>query len=132
MAAGPIPGNGIPVTIPAGKALFWSALAQAESSQFVELKDPAGTVVFTAAGASPDGHSPTQIGQGWFDTEAGGEYTLWLGVEGGSRWSSVLTSRNELAAGGKTYFIQYAFAADDGADADFNDAFVLLQWFEDA
>lgn len=131
MSNGPVPGNGISIAIPQGKVVFWSALVQAAWSQFVQLKDSAGNVVFTVTGASPDGHSPTQIGQGFFQAgDPSGTYSLWLGIDGGSQWSSVLWTEDSISLSGTTYLSKYVFGTEDGADADYNDTYLQLQWFE--
>ena len=131
LAMNPVPGSGIAVTLPPGKVVFWSALVQAAWSQFVQLKDSQGNVVFTVQGASPDGHSPTQIGQGFFKpSDPSGNYTLWLGVNGGGAWSQVIWGQDSLSTGGTAYLTKYVFACEDGADSDFNDTYLQMQWFE--
>jgi len=127
---GPVSGNGIAIGIPAG-TVFWTATSQAAWSQFVQLRDSAGNVLFTAEGASPDGHSPTQIGQGFFQAgDESGNYSVWLGVDGGQRWSSVLWAQDSIAASGTDYLGKYVFGTEDGSDNDYNDTYLQLQWFE--
>lgn len=132
MTTGPVPGSGIAIALPAGKAVFWSAVAQAAYPQFVQLKDPNGAVIFTASGQSPDMHSPTQYGQGFFqvDPAATGDYTVWIGVNDGQSWQSVLWEESSLEMSGSTYFGQFSFISEDGADQDYNDTCLSLHWFE--
>jgi hypothetical protein len=131
MSTGPVPGNGIPITIPAGKVVFWSALAQAAFVQFIELKDSSGVSVFSCQGASSDGHSPTLIGQGFFQGgDQSGNYTMWLGTNGGGQWSQVLWAQDAIASGGPPYLTRYVFGTEDGNDNDYNDTYLQLQWFE--
>ena len=127
----PVLGKAIPLTLPAGKVVFWSALVQAAWKQFVRLQDSKGNVVFTVQGSSPDGHSPTQIGQGFFQpSDPSGNYVLSLGVNGGAAWSQVIWAQDALSAGGTAYLTKYVFATEDGADSDFNDTYLQMQWFE--
>ncbi|WP_395945578.1 hypothetical protein [Brevundimonas sp.] len=131
MSHGPVAGNGIPITLAPGKVVFWSALVQATNTQFVQIKDSAGAVVFTAAGASPDGHSPAQIGAGFFQpADPTGAYTVWLGTNGGASWSSVVWSQDVLDDGGPPLLTKYVFGSEDGGDADYNDTYLQLQWFD--
>ena len=127
----PVPGNGIGINLPAGKIVFWSAVVQAAWQQFVQLKDSSGNVVFTVEGASPDGHSATQIGEGFFQpADPSGNYTVWLGVNGGASWSQVIFAQDALSSGGSAFLTKYVFAAEDGADNDYNDTYLQMQWFE--
>lgn len=131
MSTGPVEGDGIAISLAGGKVVFWSAMVQAAWDQFVQLKDPSGDVVFTATGASPDGHSPTQIGEGFFQVpSAGGDYTVWIGIDGGEQWSQVVWGQDALTGNGQTYMTRFVFASEDGADQDYNDSFVQMQWFE--
>lgn len=131
MSTGPVTGNGIAVTIPPGMVVFWSALVQAAWRQYVQLRDSTGQAVFTCQGASPDGHSPTQIGQGFFQAgDQTGNYTLWLGTNGGAQWSQVLWAEDMIGTGGTTYLTRYVFGTEDGADNDYNDTYFQMQWFQ--
>jgi hypothetical protein len=62
MSIGPVSGNGITITLPVGKTLFWTANVQASYSQYVLVRDSTNQVVIESKGASTGGHSPTQIG----------------------------------------------------------------------
>lgn len=127
----PIPGKRIAITIPLGKVVFWSALVQAAYVQFVQLKDSGGVTVFTAQGGSSDGHSATQIGQGFFQAgDESGNYTLSLGTNGGQQWSNVLWASDVLMAGSTPFLTKYVFATEDGTDNDYNDTYLQMQWFE--
>lgn len=129
-----ISGAGIDLVLPQGKIIFWSALVQATFSQFVQLKDSKDVVIFTAQGGSPDGHSATQIGQGFFQSaDPQGKYTLWLGTpanHGTHRWSDVLMAQDTLTANGSTFLTKYVFGTEDGSDGDYNDTYLEMQWFE--
>ena len=130
MSNGPVSGNGIPITLPPGKIVFWSAMVQAARGQLVQIKDSADRVVFTATGASPDGHSPTQIGQGFFQpSDPSAAYTVWLGT-GDGVWSSVLWAADQIALGDTAYLTKYVFGTEDGTDLDFNDTFLQVQYFD--
>lgn len=130
MSVGPVSGNGIPITLVAGKTVFWSVFAQAAWNQFVQLKDSRGNVVFTTAGASPGGHSPTQIGQSTFVVaDQSGSYTLFIGINGGSAWQQVLWDQMDINLGANVYLSTYTFISEDGADQDYNDSCVTLSWF---
>jgi mannose-binding lectin len=131
MSTGPVPGNGIAIVIPQGMVVFWSALVQAAFSQFVQIQDSNRNVIFTATGGSPDGHSPTQIGQGFFQAgDPSGNYTVWLGINDGSPWSNVIWSQDAIANGGTSYLTKYVFGTEDGSDNDYNDTYLQLQWFQ--
>jgi mannose-binding lectin len=131
MSNGPVSGNGIALTVPTGKTAFWTVTTQAAWSQFVQLTDSAGNIVFSAAGASPDGHSPTQIGAGSFTAgDPGGNYRIYIGTNGGQSWSTVLWDVLPLQFNGTTMSGNYNFISEDGADQDFNDSCVTLTWFE--
>lgn len=131
MSNGPISGDGIAITLPPGKVVFWSALVQAAYDQFVQLKDSNGNVVFTAQGPSASGYEPTQIGQGFFQVPAGtGAYTVYLGTNGGSAWSSVIWDQDQIDTGGTTYLGRFLFGTEDAGDNDYNDTFFQMQWFE--
>ncbi|RMB12040.1 hypothetical protein [Eilatimonas milleporae] len=132
MSNGPVTGDGIAITLPKGKMIFWSAVAQATYQQFVQVKDSGGTVIFEASGSSADGHSPTQYGQGMFQTNPSGDggYTVWIGLNNGAGWQQVLWDKCGISHSGTDYYSQYTFISEDGADEDFNDTCLTLQWFE--
>lgn len=131
MSVGPVSGNGIPINIPPDKLVWWSALAQSSGNQFVQLKDSGGNVIFTAQGASSSGGTPTQIGQDNFrSADPSGNYTIYLGTNGGAQWSRVLWSEDSVNSGTTIYLGKYIFAAEDGGDNDYNDTYLELQWFQ--
>lgn len=130
MSSGPVSGNGIPITLPPGKTVFWTVNTQAAWDQFVVLADSQGHAIFTASGSSPGGHSPTQIGAGTFVAgDATGKYKLIVGINGGQSWSQVIWDEITLSLGGTVLSGNYNFIAEDGADQDFNDTHVSLTWF---
>ncbi|WP_269714133.1 hypothetical protein [Caulobacter sp. NIBR2454] len=131
MAIGPVSGNGIPVTLPSGKVVFWSALVQSSGNQFIQVKDGSGNVVFTAQGASSSGGTPTQIGQGFFQAaDPNNAYTVYLGTNGGGQWSKVIWSEDVLSSGATIYMGKYVFTTEDSTDADYNDTYLQMQWFQ--
>lgn len=131
MSNGPVAGNGIAITIPAGKVVFWTALVQAAFNQFIQVKDGSGNVVFTVQGASSQGGTPTQIGQGFFQaSDPNGAYTVWIGVNGGQWWQSVLWDEKPISVGGTAYFDQFTFISEDSTDNDFNDTCLQMRWFQ--
>ena len=131
MSIGPVSGNGIAVTLPAGKMMFWSVLVQAAYDQFIQLKDSSGNVIFTAQGSSSSGGTPTAIAQGIFQAvDPTNNYTVWIGTNGGSVWSKVLYSQDAIAIGSSQYLGKYIFASEDSTDNDYNDSYLQLQWFE--
>ena len=131
MSIGPVPGNGIAVNFPVGKIVFWSATAQAADNQFVQLQDSGGQIIFTAQGTSPDGYSPTQFSQGFFQAaDASNNYTVWLGTNGGAQWSQVLWTQDALTSGSSIYMGKYLFTTEDAGDADYNDTYLQMQWFQ--
>ncbi len=130
MSIGPVPGSGIAINLPVNKVVFWSATAQAAYNQFVQVKDSGNNVVFTAQGGSPDGHTPTQIGQGFFQVSGSGAYTVWLGTNGGQQWSQVLWTEDTLNSGASIFMGKYAFTTEDSGDNDYNDTFLQMQWFQ--
>lgn len=129
MSVGPVPGNGVAIALPPAKTAFWTVTTQAAYAQFVQLKDPTGAVVFQASGASPDGHSPTQIGQGSFVIGPNGAYTVWIGTNGGQAWSSVIWDEMTVSLGATIMCGDFTFISEDGADQDFNDSCVTITWF---
>lgn len=129
MSNGPVSGNGIAVALPPGKTVFWNVTVQATYSQYVVLNDPTGAQVFQATGASPGGHSPTQVGQGSFVVGGNGGYTLYVGINGGQSWSQVLWDDMTVDLGGTVMCANLNFISEDGADQDFNDSAVSLTWF---
>jgi hypothetical protein len=131
MSNGPVSGNGIAVSVPNGKTAFWTVTTQAAWQQYVVLADSSGNLIFTASGASPDGHSPTLIGSGSFVSgDPGGNYQLFIGINGGAQWSSVMWDVLPLTLNGATMSSSYTFISEDGADQDYNDSCVSLTWFE--
>lgn len=129
MSVGPVPGGGVAIALPPGKTAFWTVTTQAAYSQFVQLKDPSGAVIFQASGSSSDGHSPTQIGHGSFVIGANGAYTVWIGVNGGQAWSSVILDEMTVSLGDTIMCGDFTFISEDGADQDFNDSCVTITWF---
>ncbi|HEX7884718.1 MAG TPA: hypothetical protein VF474_01960 [Phenylobacterium sp.] len=128
MSNGPVPGNGVPIDLPLGKIVFWSAVVQAANNQFVQLKDSNNAVLFTAQGS---GVAPTQIGQGFFQVSATSQAcTVWLGIDGGAQWSQVLWTQDAVSDGGSVCMGKYLFVSEDGADQDFNDTCLQIQWFD--
>lgn len=131
MSIGPVLGNGIAVSLPVGKVVFWSVLVQSSANQFIQLKDSTGNVVFTTQGASSSGGTPTQIGQGFFQAgDATNNYTVWIGINGGGSWNQVLYNQDTIAIGSSIYFGKYIFGSEDWTDADYNDSYLQLQWFQ--
>lgn len=130
MSIGPVSGGGIAVSIPAGKVVFWSVLVQSSANQFIQLKNSQSSVVFTVQGPSSSGGTPTQIGSGFFQADNSGQYTIWIGTNGGQSWSQVLWTEDVITRGSSVYFGKYVFASEDSTDHDYNDSFIQLQWFE--
>jgi hypothetical protein len=129
MSVGPVSGNSIPIILPPGKTVFWSVIAQAAYNQFVQLRDSAGTVIFTAQGAS-DGGGPIQIGQGNFViNDQSGNYTMSIGINGGSSWSTILWDDITVSFGQNIMCSNFNFIAEDASDQDYNDSAVSLTWF---
>ncbi len=130
MSIGPVSGGGINISIPPGKVVFWSALVQSSANQFIQVKNSQSTVIFTAQGASSSGGTPTQIGSGFFQADAVGQYTIWIGTNNGQSWSQVLWTEDVITKGASVYFGKYVFASEDYTDHDYNDSYIQLQWFE--
>ncbi|MBN3216848.1 fucose-binding lectin II [Pectobacterium polaris] len=130
MSIGPVSGGGIAISIPPGKVVFWSALVQSSANQFIQLKNSQSSSVFSVQGASSRGGTPTQIGSGFFQTDAVGKYTIWIGTNGGQSWSQVLWAEDVITRGSSVFFGKYVFASEDSTDYDYNDSFIQLQWFE--
>lgn len=131
MSIGPVSGAGIPINLPTGKVVFWSAMVQAQYNQFIQVKDGSGNVIFTAEGASSGGGQPTQIGQGFFQAaDPNGAYTVWLGTNGGQQWSQVLYMQDTLNSGPAIYLSKYLFNSEDAGDNDYNDTCLQMQWFQ--
>lgn len=129
MSFGPVSGNSIPIVLPPGKMVFWSVIAQAANSQFVQLKHSSGDVLFTAVGASSGG-GPTQIGQGNFTIHAqSGNCTMFIGINEGSSWSTVLWDDITISLGQNIMCSNFNFIAEDASDQDYNDSAVSLTWF---
>ncbi|MFJ5504737.1 hypothetical protein ACIPUO_11120 [Pectobacterium carotovorum] len=129
MSVGPVSGNGIVISLPQGKTVFWTVNVQASWQQFVQVRDSNNQLVFQASGASQGGHSPTQIGNGTFVTTGNGAYTIYLGVNNGQSWSQVMWDEITLNIGNKVYSSSFNFITEDGADQDFNDTCLTLTWF---
>lgn len=130
MSVGPVSGNGITLTLAPGKTVFWTAVAQADFPQYLQLRDSANTIIFTAQGASTGGGAPTQIGSGNFTVaDASGRYSAYIGTYGGSRWSSVLWDQTAITLGATVYFNRYTFISEDSVDQDYNDSCLSLVWF---
>lgn len=130
MTIGPVSGNGIAISIPANKIVFWSALAQSSANQFIQLKDSNANIVFTVQGTSSSGGIPTQIGSGFFQADTSGSYSIWIGTNGGKSYSQILWSQDVITSGSSVYFGKYIFASEDATDYDYNDSFIQLQWFQ--
>ncbi len=132
MSNGPVSGDGIAITIPLGKTVFWSTVCQATDEQYVRVTTSTGEVVFEASGASPDGHSPYQYGQGTFSTSAFNttDYLVYIGINSGASWQSVMWDQNSISSGSTTYYSAYNFISEDATDQDYNDTHLAVQWFE--
>jgi hypothetical protein len=129
MSIGPVSGNGIAVTLPPGKTVFWNVTTQASYNQYVLLSNSSGSRVFLATGASTGGHSPTQIGQGSFVVDATGNYTIYIGINGGAQYSQVLWDDMTVFLNSIIVCSNLNYISEDGADQDFNDSAVSLTWF---
>lgn len=130
MSNGPVSGNGIAITLPWGKTVFWSVTAQASWGQYVRLVDSHQSPVFSASGASTGGHSPTQIGAGSFMApDSSGSYFLYVGTNQGLAWSNVVWDQIDLMANGTLTSRNFVFISEDGADQDYNDSYVSISWF---
>ena len=131
MSIGPVTGNGIAVSFPQSKIVFWSLLVQASANQFVQVKDSSGTVIFTAEGASSSGGAPTQRGSGFFQAaDPSNNYTVWIGTNGGQKWSQVLWTQDVITSGASIYSGKYIFTSEDWTDNDYNDSYLQMQWFQ--
>lgn len=131
MSIGPVSGNGIAISLPVGKVVFWSVLVQSSANQFLQIKDSSGQILFTAQGPSSSGGTPTQIGQGFFQAaDASQNYTVWIGTNGGQQWSKVLWTQDVITSGSSIYSGKYLFTSEDGGDNDYNDSYLQLQWFQ--
>ncbi|MBR9971606.1 hypothetical protein [Magnetospirillum sulfuroxidans] len=129
MSVGPVSGNGIAITLAPGKTVFWTVTAQAAYTQFVQLKDTNGTVVFTATGSGGTGGTPNQIGQGHFVVPNNANYTMYIGTNNGAQWSSVIWDADALVYGGTVYYQTFNFISEDGGGTDYNDSAVTLSYF---
>ena len=129
MSVGPVSGNGIAFSLPSGKTVFWTVTAQASYTQFVQLKDSTGAVIFQASGSSTGGHSPTQIGNGTFVSTGNTPYMLYVGINGGQHWSQVLWDNMTLYLNTTIMCSNFNFISEDNADQDFNDSSVSITWF---
>ncbi|HUC60389.1 MAG TPA: hypothetical protein VMF53_00375 [Alphaproteobacteria bacterium] len=128
MSVGPVSGNGIPFTLTSGKTCFWAVTVQASWTQFVQLKDPTGKVVFTASGSGGTGGAPKQIGAGNFVAIAG-NYMMYIGINNGQQWSQVIWDDDALTTGGTVYYQCSTFIAEDGGGTDYNDSCVQIAYF---
>jgi hypothetical protein len=129
MSVGPVSGNSIPIVLPTGKTVFWSVIAQAANSQFVQLKHSSGLSLFIAEGASSGG-GPTQIGQGNFTIhDQSGNCTMFIGINGGASWSTVLWDDITISLGQNIMCSNFNFIGEDATDQDFNDSAVSMTWF---
>jgi hypothetical protein len=130
MSIGSAPGNGIAISLPLNKIVFWSVMAQSTTNQFIQVKDSSGNIVFTAQGASSSGETPTQIGQGFFQAaDPSSSYTIWIGTSGGTLWSNVLWTQDVLNIGTTIYAGKYIFSSADSGNA-YNDSYIQMQWFQ--
>lgn len=129
MTVGPISGQAIPITLTTGKTMFCWANTQAAYNQYVRITDSGGNVVFTCQGASTPGGAPTQIGQATFVVGSNPNYTVSIGINGGSQWSTILWDQQVLNIGAQVYCTAFSFIAEDGADSDYNDVYLSLVWF---
>lgn len=129
MTIGPVSGDRVAVSLPPGKTAFWTVTTQASYPQYIQLVDPDGVKVFQATGSSTGGRTPTQIGQGVFVVGPNGAYTLRIGHDDGSAWSTVLWDQQTVDRAGVTLGGVLDFISEDGADQDFNDSHVSITWF---
>ncbi len=131
MSIGPVSGNGIPITLPTGKTIFWSVTVQAANEQYICVKDSQQNQIFSTQGASSGGGQPTQIAQGIFQAaDPTGNYTVYLGTNGGSQWSKVIYDNDTLTLGATVYYGQYTFITEDSTDNDYNDTCLQINWFQ--
>lgn len=127
---GPINGNQIPpLSLPRGNTCFYTALAQSSVDQYIQLTDSQGVEVLVLSGNSSTGGTPTSLGSGYFSV-TDSSYTLKIGLNNGASWSSVLYELSSLDLNGTHYYQQYTFLSEDGGDGDYNDASLLLYWFQ--
>jgi hypothetical protein len=130
MSVGPVSGNGIAITLVPGKIVYWTVNVQASYTQFVQLKDSAGNIIFTATGPSAGGHAPTQIGNGTFSVnDQSGNYKVYIGINNGQSWSSVLWDDMILYLGSKLMCSNFNFISEDATDQDYNDSCLTMTWF---
>ncbi len=125
----PVSGNGINISLTPGKVAFWSVTAQAQLNQYVALKDSSGGEVFHATGSGGTGGTPQQIGSGTFKVNTNGNYTLYIGTNGGKTWSQVLWGDLPLNYRGTIYLDTLTFISEDSGDIDFNDSVLTISTF---
>jgi len=127
--AGPVPGTNIPITLPANKVIYWSAIAQAAYLQHIEIKAPTGKVVASAQG---NGQPLRRFGEGSFNSGGGGVFhiSIWVNTPHGPRPESVIFDEHKVVFGGQTKYGQFTFLGEDGADQDFNDTTLELHWWD--
>lgn len=123
MSNGPVPGDGVAITLPTHRMVFWAVRAQSGLTQHVSLKDSQGRTVFTCRGQA----NPGEIGQGMFQTDAAGSYSVHIASDAGPE--RVLWDEGVVALGEMVYFGQHVFVGEDGTDEDFNDCCLHLRWF---
>lgn len=129
MSIGPVSGNGISIALNPGKTVFWTVTAQSSDTQFVQLKDVNGTVVFTATGNGGTNGSPKQIGNGSFVVPNNANYTMYIGTNNGAKWNSVIWDADALVSGSTIYYQTLNFISEDGGGTDYNDSCVTLSYF---
>src|SRR5262245_31161646 len=104
---------------PAAKIVVCSAVTQAAGTQHVQVKNSAGTVVFSASGS---GTGAKQIGFGTFVPSGTGVYTVSLTANG-----NAINGETALVFNGTVFLDQYTFIVNDsGGDKDFNDLYVTI------
>lgn len=126
---GPINGNQIPpLTLPQGNLCFYTGLVQSSLNQYIQLTDSQGVEVLVLTGTSSTGGTPTSLGSGYFAINDS-SYTIRIGLNNGTSWTSVLYDQSSVQLNGTSYFQQYTFLSEDGGDGDYNDASLSLYWF---
>jgi mannose-binding lectin len=123
MSNGPVSGNAIPITLPVGFTVYYSGMTQASWNQFIQLKDSHGNVIFTLSGSGP------YATQSFTASDTTGNYTVYIGTNGGSQWSQVVWDEEVLNIGNTVYFGIFNFISEDGTDTDYNDSYLALYWF---
>jgi mannose-binding lectin len=123
MSNGPVSGNGIQITLPPNLKIYYSGMTQAALSQFIQLKDMSGNVIFTLTGSGP---WQTQS----FTSNSTGQYKVYIGTSNGAAWSSVIWDDDALTIGSTVYFNVFSFISEDAGDQDFNDSYLSICWFQ--